>query len=304
MYGENVLSRKVIVFWTMGNSCQDFAQYGGQDGVAGQHMTDYNSVVCQVLANKPDLVLLENNKNFPASLLNTDLGDMYHVVRFESKPSVGGFPAHRGRAYFALALKIKWSFTGSNEEFLRIFSEAPMLDADDLLCASDDERTKLHLKLAADQGNVYDGNTPIEKVAIHHCMPASQRRTYDKHKETQATGCNIKGTYVADLEQNFGWSSSGPCGPCLVTHGKIVSISKGKVFTAKEHLAMMGEAVYPDLVGQGGECLFQHVLDNNELSDAVIKRIAGQGMHLHYLTPLMVYALACLKVSTESVSCE
>ena len=64
MYGGDVLSRKVVILWVMGTSCQDFAQYGGQDGVAGQHMTDDNSVVGQVVANKPDLIVLENNKTF------------------------------------------------------------------------------------------------------------------------------------------------------------------------------------------------------------------------------------------------
>ncbi len=307
MYGGDVMSRNKLILWVLGQPTKEMHKYSTMEDHVSI-ITDHMSMVCQVLAMKPDLILLENGTTSRVGQLKSDLGHMYHIVHFQANTVLGGFPAkgHIHRDHFVLVFKMKWSWTGSEDEFLRIFAEVPILDGDDLLCAPLEERRKFHLKLAANNGNVYAPDTPITQVPLHHCMTRMQQLAADKHKRNEDTLCNIKGTYIACVDK-IGCPGGPWCPSITFNLGRLVSFSSEKFFTAKEYLAMMGEAVYPDLVGQGGECLFQHVLDHEDVSDNVIKGLA-KGMHLHYLTPLMLYALACLKVSkyalAESASCE
>jgi hypothetical protein len=122
------------------------------------------------------------------------------------------------------------------------------------------------------------------------------------HKEQVSSLFNIKGTYICDVEQNIGWAYAGPWFPCLVTHGKLGSLRKNVFFTAKEHLLVMGEAVYPAAHMAGGRCLFQEFLDGGSLKDNDVKKIAGQAMHLNYLTPFMLYGVANLQRKKEGVA--
>lgn len=262
-------------------------------------MTDYAIIVAQIRAMKPDLVYLENNKNFPTEQLNSDLGDMFGILGFIGRPSVAGFPVRRTRRYFMIWLLSKWEFSGTEKEFHQIFEEAPSMDADDFLVAPLDERTEMTLKFASDQGNHYEVMTPLSLVPFDHCFPPTQLSTLRSHIDAMPSQCNIKGTYVCDVDQNFGWATAGPWFPCLVTHGKIVSLSSLQIFTAKEHLAIQGEAVYEPLRGAGGECLFQEMLDNSDLGDVSIKRLAGQSMHLHFMAPFMLYGQACLTLKSD-----
>ena len=308
MYGGDVMSRNKLILWVLGQPTKEMHKYSTMEDHVSI-ITDHLSMVCQVLAIKPDLILLENGTTSRVGRLKSDLVHMYHIVHFQANTVLGGFPAkgHFHRDHFVLVFKMKWSWTGSEDEFLRIFAEVPILDGDDLLCAPLEERRKFHLKLAANNGNVYAPDTPITQVPLHHCMTRMQALAADKPKHNKDTLCNIKGTYIACVDKiGHPW---GPWCPSITFNlGRLVSFSSEKFFTAKEYLAMMGEAVYPGLVGQGGECLYQqHVLDHEDVSENVIRSLA-KGIHLHYLTPLMLYALACLKVSkyalAESASCE
>ena len=294
LYGANVMDRKQIILFCIGNSCEDFSQYSNQHGLAGLRMTDYQCVVAEIRAIKPDQICLENNKAFPSAVLIKDLGDLYGVVRFVSEPQRFGFPGHRARSYFILWLKSKWMFIGNENEFNLIFEEEPVLDADDFLLAPEQERSEMMLRMAAKKSNIYKSGTHFSQIPLEQVFWPGTLAIKEDYAKLQSTGCNLKGTYVCDLDQNCGWSSSGSWLPCLVTHGKLFSISKGCVFTPKEHMLAMGEAVYEEAQTQGASCLFQAFLDSGGLDSNTIKHMAGQAMHLQYLSPFVLYAVANL----------
>lgn len=127
---------------------------------------------------------------------------------------------------------------GSFEEFMQCMSMAPVMTGDGLLVVSDEERQQYMSELAAHNGNCFvEGVT----VPVESCLTGPQLLRYHEHVEHMQRKSGVDGAYVTDLEQNVGWVSGGPFTPGLVTHGKVVSISREKIFTPKEHLAIVGQ---------------------------------------------------------------
>ena len=84
--------------------------------------------------------------------------------------------------------------------------------------------------------------------------------------------------------------------PTLVKHGTLVSLrEKPKLFTAKEHLFIMGEAVHPLAETGDYKFYFADVLDDKSLTPAVIKRISGNAMHAISMGCFMLYCMSRLE---------
>ena len=99
---------------------------------------------------------------------------------------------------------------------------------------------------------------------------------------------------ITDLEQNVQFTTATKYLPCLVTHGIVTSVRSGQIFTGKEHLLAMGEPIYGQVHGVTGPSLMSTQIDNDELSVPQLKMLAGQGIHMHILAPLLVYGLSTL----------
>ena len=112
------MSRKKLILWVLGQSTEGVRNHN-HEGI-----TDHMSMVCQVLAMKPDLILLDNSTASRVGQLKSDLGHMYHIVHFQANTVLGGFPTkgYVQRDHFVLVFKMKCSWTGSEDEFLRLCS--------------------------------------------------------------------------------------------------------------------------------------------------------------------------------------
>ena len=61
-----------------------------------------------------------------------------------------------------------------------------------------------------------------------------------------------------------------------------------------------GEPVYEDYCGIYGPCVFQKALDRGFLSDASIRKLAGQAMHMASIGFWIAYCLSCLKPLSDA----
>ena len=285
-------SRGRIVLWVLGSNCQDFAKYGKKMGVAGPHMRSFKMFIGLTRSIRPDFIIFENDEEFPESILEDELGDMYGVVMVKMKPSISGMPAKRGRKYCWLWYKPKCRFNGTAAEFDRVFKVEVMLEGDAFL-VDDGRRADMMMQMAKVQGNNFEECTHVK---LEHCLTPGQLQTLSEHRNQELSKSGLGGTYITDLGQNFGWCYAGPWFPCLVTHGLLVSLSAKKLVTPMEYLFLMGEPVFPNVLGDKAEpCLFQDLLDTDALGSGALKLLSGQAMHMLNLAPFMLYGLANLE---------
>eukprot|EP00969_Alexandrium_andersonii_P269367 11905620-Alexandrium_andersonii.AAC.1 len=79
--------------------------------------------------------------------------------------------------------------------------------------------------------------------------------------------------------------------PALLTASQLVSVRHGRPLLPLEHLSAQGVLVWPHLLKPGSQlCPFMPCL--SELSDAAIKRMAGNSMHLAVAVRVVGFMLA------------
>ena len=86
-------------------------------------------------------------------------------------------------------------------------------------------------------------NSRVAEASSGRCyhdrqLTQTERARFDVIQESVDTSAGMDGALLADLENKF--SFAGPFVPCLVPHGKVVSISKRVFLTGKELMAAMG----------------------------------------------------------------
>ena len=107
---------------------------------------------------------------------------------------------------------------------------------------------------------------------------------------------------VTDIEQNMGYVSTGKWVPCLVKHGKLISISQEKLFIPWEHMAIMGEDVFE--VTEKYRSLLAGVKTSGTLKDTEIKRLAGNAFHAVAAGAFLAYILSSLQQKGTLGSCD
>jgi hypothetical protein len=259
------------------------------------------------------------------------LGDLYHVKTLLICPKNIGYPCSRLRRYSFLHLKTNTLHGGSPEQFQQLFGAACQLDGDIFLLASKEERFRVVAELASTQKNIIteeifgdavipwslfltakecqrvehhakrfrDGtgagaNRPAKKSAIMApSLPCSS--------DSPAQISNQQGAYIADLDQGSTFSTGTRHMPCLLTHGKVTSISKGLVFTAQELLAAQGENLYA-----GPECDYKCLFSDlcSGFSERTLKHMAGNSMHMPTVGLWLLYNLSELEVLETSVNAQ
>ena len=61
-----------------------------------------------------------------------------------------------------------------------------------------------------------------------------------EYAKSLTSKCGKNGEFIVDLDQNAGYSGSGPNIPCIPTHSSIFSFKKQRLLLGKEILASMG----------------------------------------------------------------
>ena len=75
-------------------------------------------------------------------------------------------------------------------------------------------------------------------------LTAKEFERYTQGKKIAEQKSDLKGAMLLDVDQEVEFTTPGPLMPCLVKHGKIISISKESLFTPGEHLASMGDLAF------------------------------------------------------------
>ena len=120
-------------------------------------------------------------------------------------------------------------------------------------------------------------------------------------KAGSGEGAEPPKAWVTDIEQNVGYVSAGAWVPCLVKHGKLVSLSSETLFAPWEHMAIMGEDLY---AMSKFVSLLAQVKADGKLKDAEVKRLAGNAFHLAAAGSFFAYVLAGLQQRGTLGSCD
>ncbi len=183
-------------------------------------------------------------------------------------------------------------FHGSEAEFNRIFRTRVELLGNSLLLSSPLDRAAELRFLAASRGHHYP-ETETD-IPLHTALPPQNYACYQQHVRALPTlASRVRGgVYIADVDQSMKIGIGSPFFPTLATHGKIIECVSGTLFTAREHLASLGEAVFPDVGDRDFPCMVPH----ETMSLVALKRISGNAVHLDVLTTLTLYALSSVEV--------
>ena len=278
-----------IVGMIWGSSCQDFCHRGLHEGDGGQHMRAHLISICSLLEHKPDFFVFEFSYHGPRNHVSKHIDDFYTSFCGIASPADFGRPTSRHRLYMFGWLDERWSSTGTFEEFEAIFKDNCELGFDDYLLESDAVRNRELRAAAAKKGNVFEEGAD---VSIEDALTPHQLQRFIQHKALW----NGDDHYGTDLDHNVGFATAGRCVPCLESTGTIVSTSQDKIMTAKEHLLVQGEPVFPEVQEFNGPCLFQTMLDKDPplLTSAELKRLAGQSMHLYIVSAFILYGLSTM----------
>lgn len=313
-----------------GSQCQDFAHNGKHQGIAGRHMQTFWMAAAELRQRKPDWAIYEMSDLIPHALIQEAFGETFNITFFPIKPSLLGIPAKKPRLYVFLSLPVH-ALKGHYADFEKLNACATVMTADMFLCSSDEARLAAMKAMAAQYGNhvAEDSDT----VDWEYVLTPFQKVRLQQHDEVFKNQCmgGVQGCYVTDSEQNLGFTTGGPMMPGMITHGKLVSLSKNKMYLPEEHLLAMGDILgdellmyvstcayklavlfktsFSHLIGenmfpkQGGKfdypCLFLDLVKENKLTNTEMKLLAGNSMHLIVLGTLMMYCLGRLELNRE-----
>ena len=221
-----------------GHNCEDFAPYGGKMGMAGKHQEDYLCLVVELRVVLYDGALLENSYLTPRQIYDDHLGDLYHIITGQVNVVLKGWPVRRPRRLTFILLKEKWDFCGSFDEWKQLCDRKPVLNCDHMLLAPDAERQAMerHELWLRKRMPPASGDVPLR-----HILTDSEADRYDVTVSLSSTYSSIEGALATDLDQSIGFTTPAAFIPSPVKHGRIASISKGKLFVPKEYLAFMGD---------------------------------------------------------------
>eukprot|EP00971_Amphidinium_carterae_P137679 2728765-Amphidinium_carterae.1 len=120
-------------------------------------------------------------------------------------------------------------------------------------------------------------NLTMQDMARFTSSPGEQRRLKE-YLELAAARKEPDEPFIFDLEQNAsgGRSTASTIWPCLLTHGKIFSMKKGRFATKSEYLMSMG---WPALAacGRGVDKSCAQLLG---FTTAEVKQLLGNSVHI------------------------
>ncbi len=163
-----------------GNSCTDYATYGGQKGEAGDTNKAFNVWSGEVLSTRPLFWFSEiGGEGVEVGMYKERLGFAYNIFPIWIEYRDSGSGARRYRFYCFGSCQIRSTFHGTSAEFDLLFKVEPQLVAQDHFVMSNTARKRRDIEMARFRGHVYpadfDGTVPLE----HRLTPCQMSRFCD-----------------------------------------------------------------------------------------------------------------------------
>ena len=290
---------------TGGMTCIDFSAIGKRQGYAGASTKPALSLQASFRGDDIDLGVLECAPEWKTDLFRdscvADTHDL-HPCDPRPCPSQFGWPFTRKR-FWGLILKKNRRLVQSWPDFSKHFLQDPTLDGHVFFC---DTREHVHGELSAAAMRNGSSVLPGEQMNFQdHALTTYQgnhlRFALAAHPEwiekTRAAGKEIpRGAHdiLCDLDHNpdkcTRMSTTGMA-VGLLTHGCIWSGRFERYLTKREVMSLQGFPTVPDAHGSNFVLPWAHMLD--ELSLVAFTSLAGNGMHMHILSLVLAWGLAC-----------
>ncbi len=280
--------------WVAGSSCYDFSKRGKRGKDSGSSMRPWKIFIALVRVGRPHILLHEITPcKVAVALLREELGDLYAITSAQISPVDLGYPCNRPRQFSICILRGSVEYTGTWDKFYIIYARQLCSSGAALFKADPDYQSKVMHSRARSNGHHYRvGESPhIESV-----LSPSALGRHVKYQKLMGDHSWDDGSFFYDADQNPEYNSSGGVIPNLLSHGTLVSGSTMEVAGGLQHLAIMGEPVFPhQRVGHPYGCQFQGVLDAELLAEGCYKDIAGNSIHEPTLGTLLLFVLGHTK---------
>ena len=248
--------------------------------------------LCLVRHLRPDLLIHECTRFFDVGLLKENLGDLFMIESTNITPELLGIPQSRNRRYTVLINKGTCVWLSNLREFEMLFSRTMELDGDSYFMAPEElVRSTFSEQLQRKGFQPLQDDDDLKDFDWSMIYTPSTRGRLQKYRSHRQQHQSPEGTFIVNLQQNYGHEVCGPMVPCLLTKPIIFSFSH----CCPRHLL-------PDEVLQvQGFPIFGSAAKDYELpwgaALATLRptqklELAGNGMQMEVVSTLLVFCIA------------
>ena len=295
-----------------GTPCVGWSILGKRQGVLHESHLAFLTWAGKTRLASPMLIIHECTAAFPASLLEYWFDDKYEICSMVLDPLWMGHSTQRPNRRFTWLIRKDCRFTGSVEQFKKIFAARTTMLADAFYCAPSDVLQQGLNTIAQNRGFAPQELLKVQDWSIYY--PPGTRERMDGHlrmwmkkrapdmletprirarRKVSAETLNLKHIkdypIIADLDQNpgYGPSASLQC-PTLVSHGTLHNFFRKRCMVGEEHLLSMGFPMFDE------DCFLKSVV-GNVMSQSKMKQMAGNAMYLPLIGIQLLYVISHLQ---------
>jgi len=331
---------KALRLHVAGTACKDYSRRNAKAlGILGPHNRAFLVWIFERRFEGEDIILIENSEAFDIDIVLRLLGDRYHIHVIKCGPEDLGWWVSRRRSYVILIKKDSTFSSSLNvSQFLALFGASRPMQPTckrgnmffaapvDVLMSEKLRRWSKRYGAPAHAGRfdcswietlslAHDARrSAFERVLVQRLVGpeiaediAASRVDIPKICRVMQDQFGMNG--IADLDHNPGYGGMGISNelPTLISHGEYFSFSLARPLIGDEFFLAQGFPVHG--FGPFPEILADCFSDWG-LTDAQIKDLAGNSVHLHVVYCLLLWILGTLsaeetfQASPESVPAE
>ena len=287
-----------------GLTCVAFSSYGKHEGLGHESMRPFYTWCVLMRSRQPVLLIMESASAFPKDKVRMFLEDLYHLEFIDHPgPCLHGWPTRRPRMYCLAFLRSHVTFVGSAVEYTALFKRTVEMDGNDFFCLPHDHVEVVQELQLLCKRRGFQMTDEMKHEPWDHLYPANQQHVLQQHRaameKKQGEG-NASQAYILDLDQNFGFAQAGPWWPCIIRHGTIHSLQKGRHACLSELFAAQGFPTDPYFEACYSPAFLQKVQASVAESDTRWSRSAwhkmiGNAMFVPTLGSMILYALSSME---------
>ena len=283
-----------------GISCFDFTNMGLQAGWFGQSALPFIQWLVERVMSTEDFVIMECVEQFTDDIVRSAVQGIFELVSLRISPTMFGDPISRPRKYMILSRisSVCWEpkivETGHQAVFHALFKRELLIHGDDKLQAPIEDVQRM-IENMAKQRHMSPSRQSGRPWSCWQVMSAAQKSSLQNHEEKlRDMGQEIDAPFVSNLAQTPSFAApKGPEAlPVLLRRSSLWSFRKRRLATPLEHMALQNHVVFT-AQEDPWRCSFLQGIYN--LSDAQIKAVAGNGMHMHAIGSALLFALLVLR---------
>ncbi|CAE7276665.1 unnamed protein product [Symbiodinium necroappetens] len=287
-----------------GLTCVAFSSYGKHEGLGHESMRPFYTWCILMRSREPSLLIMESASAFPKDKVRMFLEDKYHLEFVDHPgPCLHGWPIRRPRMYCLAFLRSQVTFVGSAAEYTALFKRTVEMDGDALFCLPQDHAQVVQELQLLCRKRGFQMTDEMKQEGWQEVYTANQQNVLRQHRaamEKKHSDGDASRAYIVDLDQNVGFAQAGPWWPCIIRHGTIHSLQKGRHACLSELFAAQGFPTEPHLEA----CYSPAFLDKVKASVAqpdprwsrsAWHKMIGNAMFVPTLGSMILYALSSIE---------